>query len=91
MKIYSSNYSDMCESAQEAECKSYRNSEICNIACDTQSEYDEISAYLQNNEDVEDYVINDGVLELWGVRHMNIGNANYRVHVYVINPELNRF
>jgi hypothetical protein len=91
MKIYSSNYSSMHECAKDAEAKSYMHTEICTIVCDTESEYTDVVAHLQNNEDCIDYVDNNGVMDVWGVRHINIGNAEYRVQVYVSNPDLNRF
>lgn len=90
MKIYSSNYSSMTDLAKEAEAKSWQNNEIVTIACDTQKEMDETVEYLQNNESCLDYVDNDGVMEVWGT-DMQIDDAEYRVHVYVIDADKNRF
>lgn len=91
MKIYNSSYYDNIACAKDAEAKSWQQNTIVNIACDSQSDYDEICEYLQSNEDCIDYVNNDGIMEVWGEVHMNIGNAEYRVHVYIIDPDNNRF
>jgi hypothetical protein len=78
----------MTDLAKEAEAKSWQNNEIVTIACDTQKEMDETVEYLQNNESCLDYVDNDGVMEVWGT---DIDDAEYRVHVYVIDADKNRF
>lgn len=91
MRIYTRDYSNMIECAQDAEAKSWQHSEPCTVACDTQDQMDEVVEYLLCNEDCDNDVDNNGVMEIWGTRHMQCGNAEYKVDVYVINPELNRF
>ena len=91
MKIYSDSYSNNFECAKDAKATSWQQNTIVTIACDLQSDYDEICEYLENDEDCIDYVDNDDVMEVLGVVHMSIGNADYRVHVYVIDPDKNRF
>ena len=65
--------------------------EICTVVCDNLNEYQEIVGILQSNEDCDGSVNNNGVYEVWGVRKMNCGNADYIVHVYVIDQDMNRF
>lgn len=91
MKIYSDAYPSTYECAKDAEAKSYQHNEICTIVCNDHDEYTEIVGILQSNEDCTDYVDNDGEMDIWGVRHMQCGNADYRIHVYVKDPMNNRY
>ena len=58
------------------------NTEIVNLICEDQESFDEVSEMVSLDENNEDYVDNSGVLEIWGTRHLQCGNQDYRIHLF---------
>ena len=65
---------EICETAK-------MQSEIVDIICESEGSFLEIAERLQNDEDMEDYVNNDGIIEIWGTRHFGANEQEYRIHV----------
>lgn len=82
-KIHDYQYSSPEEAAKNAQIISYSRDAIVTISCEDKESYNNICAYLQNDEDCEGYTENGNVYEHWGHRHMNCGTGTWRIHVTI--------
>jgi hypothetical protein len=90
MRIYTEEYSDCDECAEDALVQSAYYCEICNVGCDNDYEMEVVCDYI-NDLEICDECENDGIRELWGWRLVEGALRGFRIHVYVVDPEIDRY
>lgn len=65
-----------------------RQDEIVEIVCDSRDSFDAFVDRLRYDENADDWVVNSGVVEIWGSLDNGSRNPDYRVHVMTRETEM---